>query len=88
MSGVVTLIFLALAGPGLLWAGVMSLRRGYWRDSVPLLEVVIDRAAGTEPPARTAWDQRFAYAQAWVHIIIGAAFSAFLIIVLLSFLSE
>ncbi len=82
------LLFLILAGPGLLWAGIVSLRRGYWRDSVPLLEVVIDRAAGLDPPPRTAWDQRFAYAQAWLHIAIGTVFSVFFAIILLSFLPE
>ncbi len=50
------LLFLILAGPGLLWAGIVSLRRGYWRDSVPLLEVVIDRAAGLETHNHAAFE--------------------------------
>lgn len=81
-------LFLLLAGPGLLWAGVQSLRCGYWRDSVPLLEVILDRIGGAEPPPRNIWDRRFAYAQAWFHIVIGSVFSLFLTLILFSFFPE
>lgn len=82
------ILFLLLAGPYFLWIGVQSLRRGWWRESVPLLEIVIDRAAGIEPPARTAWDRRFALAQAILFTVLGTFFSLVLLAVLFSILSE
>ncbi len=88
MNSIGAMIFLIAAGPGFLWMGIASLRRGYWRESVPLLEVVIDRAAGIEPPPRNKWDRRFALFQAWMFVIIGAVFSLFLVVVLISFVSE
>ena len=80
-----TLLFLVFTGPGLLWIGIQSLRRGWWRESVPLLEAVIDQIAGIEPPARNSWDRRLAFAQAILFTIFGIFFSLCLAAVLFTF---
>ena len=77
-------LFLLFAGPGLLTLGVTSLRHGWWRESVPLLEVVIDRAAGIDSPPRNRWDRWLARVQAWMFVVIGSAFSLGLVAVLIS----
>ena len=88
MKALFGLFVLVVIGPGFLWLGIQSLRRGWWRESVPLLEVVIDRAAGLEPPPRTTWDRRFALFQAILFTIFGAFFSLCLVAVLISTFSE
>ena len=88
MKIAIAILFLLVTGPYLLWMGVQSLRRSWWRESVPLLEVVIDRVAGIAPPPRTAWDRRFAFAQAIMFTVFGTFFSLVLIAVLFSVLSE
>lgn len=77
-------VFLLIAGPGLLTLGIKSLRHGWWRESVPLLEVVIDRVAGTELPPRNRWDRGFARVQAWMFVVFGTFFSVCLAAVLFS----
>ena len=69
------LLFLLLSGPVLLWLGVSTLRGRTWRDGVPALELLIDRALGEAPPARTAWDRRFAHFHAWMAVLFGTFFS-------------
>lgn len=88
MKALFGLFVLIVTGPGFLWLGIQSLRRGWWRESVPLLEVVIDRAAGIEPPPRTALDRRFAVAQAILFTVFGAFFSLCLATFLISTFSE
>lgn len=88
MKTAFVMIFLLIAGPGFLFMGVQSLRGGWWRESVPLLEAAIDRAAGIDPPPRTAWDRRFAFGQAIMLTIFGAFFSLCLAAVLISTFSE
>jgi hypothetical protein len=88
MTSLFALLFLAVAGPYLAWMGVRSLRCGGWRQSVPLLEAVLDRAAGLAPPPRTAWDRRIAFAQAILFTAIGGVFTTLLIAALISFVSE
>ena len=88
MKTAFVMIFLLLAGPGLLWTGIQSLRRGQWRDGVPLLEIAIDHAAGVEPPPRTTWDHRFALSHTIFCVIFGAFFSLCLATGLISTFSE
>lgn len=88
MKTAFAIFFLLFTGPFFLWTGVMSLRRGWWRESVPLLEVAIDRAAGVEPPPRTRWDRRFAFFQALMATVFGAFFSLVLVALLFSLLVE
>ena len=68
-------LFLLIAGPGFLWLGICSLRTRAWRDGVPALELMIDRAAGVEPPPRNAWDRRFSLFNAWMFVVFGTFFS-------------
>ena len=78
-------LFLLLAGPEALTLGVLSLRRGWWRESVPLLEVMIDQIAGIDPPPRNRWDRIFARAQAWMFVVFGSFFSVCLAAVVFLF---
>ncbi|MHA6768499.1 hypothetical protein [Sphingobium ummariense] len=80
--------FMLVAGPYFFWTGIQSLRHGWWRESAPLLEVVIDRTTGVELPPRTAWDRRFALTQAVLNILFGAFFSLCLVAALISTFSE
>ncbi|MGN6277425.1 MAG: hypothetical protein ACTHM8_01720 [Sphingomonas sp.] len=84
MNTAIALVSLVIAGPGLLTLGIRSLRTAAWKESVPVAEWLIDRAAGIEPPARTAWDRRFAHIQAWLLVIFGSFFSLGLAAVIFS----
>ena len=79
---------LILTGPGLLLLGIRTLRHRIWQDGVPLAELLIDRAAGIEPPPRTAWDRRFAHCQAWMLVVFGTFFTLCLAAATFSLLSE
>lgn len=82
------MIFLLFAGPGMLALGVWSLRSGAWRDGVPLLELLVDRALGETPPPRNAWDHRFGRFHAWMSVLFGTFFSLCGLAVLISFVPE
>ena len=71
MSDIVVLVGLAVFGPGLLAYVSFLVRRRRWRESVPLLEAVIDRAAGVEPPARNSTDRFFALVQLGAMSFVG-----------------
>jgi len=78
------LAFLLLAGPGFLALGIRALRTRAWHDGVPAVELLIDRAAGIAPPARTAWDRRFALFNTLMLLVFGAFFSLALVAILYS----
>ncbi len=63
MSDVLVILGLVLFGPGLLIYVGFLLRRNRWRESVPLIEVAIDRAVGVQPPVRSRVDHFFTLAQ-------------------------
>ncbi|PCD04141.1 hypothetical protein COC42_07525 [Sphingomonas spermidinifaciens] len=79
---------LSVVGPGLLTLGIWTLVRRQWYDGVPLAEVLIDRAAGIEPPQRTASDRAFARFHAWASVVFGSFFTLCLCAVLFSSFSE
>ena len=68
-------LFLLIAGPGFLWLGYRNVRTRAWHDGVPAIELMIDRAAGVEPPERNATDRGFARVNAWMMVVFGAFFS-------------
>ena len=78
-------LVLLVLGPGWFSFSAFSLWRGWWREGVPLAEVLVDRAVGAEPPPRTAWDRRLALLHTLVGIIGGMVFTACLLAVLYSF---
>ncbi len=82
------LLFLLAAGPGSLCLGIRSLRTRAWQGGIPALELMIDRAIGEQPSARTAWDQRFARFHAWMAVLFGTFFSLCGLAVLISFVLE
>ena len=88
MKDIGVVLLLMLLGPGLLFMGIVSVRRRWWQDSVPLAEFLIDRAAGIDPPPRNRWDRGFARVQAWLYILLGFFFTLCLAAVLFSLLSE
>jgi hypothetical protein len=89
MRDVVAFLSLVLAGPGFLLLGIRNLRRGAWRDGVPVAELLVYRALEGEPRPRTRWDRRFAFCQAVMMILFGLFFSlALLAIVLTLFIPE
>ncbi|MPT47762.1 MAG: hypothetical protein E2598_04970 [Sphingobium sp.] len=88
MKDILGVLVLLISGPFFLWIGVQSLRHRRWRDSVPLLEAMIDHAAGLEPPPRNIWDRRFAFAQAILFTIFGAFFTLCLAAILISTFAE
>jgi hypothetical protein len=71
-----------ILGPGFLAYGIWMLRTRAWRDSVPALEVLLDRMIGEEPPARTKTDQRLMHIQAWLLAVVGGFMTAVEIYVL------
>ena len=68
MIGIVGLVAI---GALFAWLGARSLLSGSWRENVPAVEYLIDRAAGVAPPPRTRWDRRFALLQAWLSFLFG-----------------
>lgn len=84
MSGLGTILFLFLAGPGFLLFGIRNLRTRAWHDGVPAAELLIDSAIGAEPPSRNATDRRFSLFNAWMMVIFGAFFSLCLAAVVIS----
>jgi hypothetical protein len=86
---VIGILFLMLTGPAALILGIWTLRSGAWCDSVPLAEAAIDRALGVQPPPRNKWDRRFARAQAWFLVLLGASTCVFYVtIFVLDLVSE
>lgn len=81
-------LLLTLLGPLFLLMGIASLRRGWWRESIPLAEALLDGAAGIQPPPRTAGDRRFNLFQAVASIVLGSFFTLCLAAVLISLFSE
>ena len=73
------ILLLAFLGPGCIILGIWTLRSQAWRDGVPLLELVVDRALGAEPPERSARDRRVARFNAWAQIIFGSFFTICLV---------
>lgn len=59
MSDALTIIGLILLGPGLLVYVGFLVRHGRWRESVPLIEVALDRVVGINPPPRNRIDHVF-----------------------------
>jgi hypothetical protein len=80
--------FFSLAGPGFLALGIWNLRTCAWRDGVPALELLIDRAIGEEPPPRTKTDRMFSHINGWLMIVFGAFFSLCDFAVIYSLVSE
>ena len=80
----VDILFLTAIGPGFLLLGILNLKRRAWRDGVPVAELLIDRALGTEPPPRNAWDRRFGLFNAVMLILFGGFFSLALAVLLYS----
>lgn len=68
--------------------GLVSLRRKLWRDGVPAGELLAHRIFGSEPPSRTAWDQRFSMFNVAMFTIFGTIFSILLAVTLISLVSE
>lgn len=71
MSDIVVILGLVLFGPGLLTSVGFLVRGRRWRESVPLLEAVIDRAIGIEPPARNRIDRFFTLIQLGAMSFVG-----------------
>ncbi|MEI9926507.1 MAG: hypothetical protein WDN44_00735 [Sphingomonas sp.] len=78
------ILFLLVAGPGFLALGLWNLRARVWQEGVPVLELLIDRALGEEPPPRTPWDRRLARFHGWMMILFGSLFSLALAAVVFS----
>jgi hypothetical protein len=72
-------LLLTVLGPGCVMLGIWTLRTQGWRDGVPVLELMIDRAIGEEPLERTTRDRRLARFNAWAQIIFGSFFSICLV---------
>ena len=81
-------LLLTILVPIFMLSGIASVRKAHWRESVPLAEFLIDRAAGIEPPPRNKWDRGFARVQAWMNIVLGAFFTLCLVAVIVSLFSE
>jgi len=81
-------LLLTLMGPGFLALGVWQLRTRAWREGVPALELLIDRAIGEEPPPRTKTDRTLGHINAWLLVIFGGFFSLCGFAVIYSFVSE
>jgi len=88
MKNVGLILLLVVLGPVFMLSGIASIRKAHWRESVPLAEFLIDRAAGIEPPPRNKWDRGFARFQAWMSAILGAFFTLCLAAVIFSLISE
>ena len=88
MKTIALVLLMTILGPGYLVMGVSALRTRAWHDGVPALELLIDRAIGEEPPARTAWDLRFALFQSWMAVIFGSFFSLGLFAILYTLVAE
>ncbi|WP_423605526.1 hypothetical protein [Sphingomonas sp. MS122] len=84
MNDVALILFLLVTGPGFLMLGIWNFRTRAWRDGVPAIELMIDRAAGVELPARNATDRRFGFFNALMLVLFGAFFSLVLVAVLYS----
>ena len=59
----------------LLGAGVWTLHMRNREDAVPLVELLIDRALGEDPPPRNAWDRRIALINGSMMMLAGLAAS-------------
>ena len=82
MSDVITIVVLILVGPGLLAYVGFLVRQGRWRDSVPLIEVAIDRVVGIEPPPRNRTDHFFVRVQLILVSFIGLIMSCLFAVIL------
>jgi len=82
------ILMLTAAGPGCVGVGVWSLRTRAWREGVPALELLIDRAVGAEPPPRTKYDRISNHVHAWLLVISGVFFSLCDFAVIYTLLSE
>lgn len=83
MSDFAVVAMLIFFGPGLLIYVTYLVRTQRWRDSVPLLEAVIDRTAGIEPPPRNQTDHIFTLIQLGAMTFVGLIFSGLGLIILL-----
>jgi hypothetical protein len=81
-------LLLTVMGPGFFALGVWNLRTRAWRDGVPALELLIDRASGAEPPPRTRTDRTLGHMNAWLLVIFGGFLSLCDFAVIYSLVSE
>ncbi|WP_287979912.1 hypothetical protein [Sphingomonas sp.] len=88
MKTIFVILLLTAMGPIMMALGIASIRKQHWRESIPLAELLIDRAAGIDPPPRNRWDQGFARVQAWLNTILGAFFTLCLVAAIVSIILE
>jgi hypothetical protein len=71
MGDALAILGLLAFGPGLLAYVGYLIRQKRWRDSVPLLEAVFDKAVGVEPTPRNRIDHAFMIVQLSLMALVG-----------------
>jgi hypothetical protein len=71
MSDALVILGLLAFGPGLLTYVGYLVRQRRWCDSVPLLEAVVDKTVGVEPPPRNRIDHVFMIVQLSLMTLVG-----------------